>query len=63
MKLLATITIVMAIPTMIFSAYGMNTNVAGMPFARSEFGFIIIIMISLLVSIIVAIFCSKKDLF
>lgn len=31
MKFLATVTIVMSIPTMIFSAYGMNVNSSGMP--------------------------------
>ena len=39
MKFLATVTIVMSIPTMIFSAYGMNVNVEGMPFAGSKWGF------------------------
>lgn len=32
MKFLTTITIVMAIPTMVFSAYGMNLNLSGIPF-------------------------------
>lgn len=31
MKFLATVTIVMSIPTMIFSAYGMNLKSVGMP--------------------------------
>lgn len=63
MKFLATVTIVMSIPTMIFSAYGMNVNAAGMPFAGSPWGFALVIAISLVISIIVAIIFSKKNLF
>ena len=61
MKFLATVTIVMAIPTMIFSAYGMNLN--WLPFALSQWGFFAVIGLSLLISMIVAIIFSKKDLF
>lgn len=63
MKFLATITIVMAIPTMVFSAYGMNLNMDGIPFSRAPQGFLIVILISLVLSLIVALICSKKDLF
>jgi magnesium transporter len=63
MKFLATVTIVMAIPTMVFSAYGMNLNMDGLPFSRSPHGFAIVIFISLILSLIVALICSKKDLF
>lgn len=63
MKFLATVTIVMSIPTMIFSAYGMNVSGAGMPFANSPFGFAIVIGISIVCSVIVAIIFSKKNLF
>lgn len=63
MKFLATITIVLSIPTMIFSAYGMNVNGNGMPFANSVFGFGIVIAIAILISLLVALIFSKKDLF
>ena len=63
MKFLATVTIVMSIPTMIFSAYGMNVKSAGMPFADSPYGFAIVIAISLVLSLVVALIFSKKDLF
>lgn len=63
MKFLATVTIVMSIPTMIFSAYGMNVNSSGMPFAGSPWGFLIVILISLGLSLVVALIFSKKDLF
>jgi magnesium transporter len=39
MKVLAIITVVMAIPTMIFSAYGMNVNSEGVLWAQSPTGF------------------------
>ena len=63
MKFLTTITIVMAIPTMGFSAYGMNLNLNGIPFSGSHDGFLIVILISLALSLVVALICSKKDLF
>lgn len=63
MKYLATVTIVMSIPTMIFSAYGMNVNSRGMPFADDPFGFLIVICISLVISLIVTIIFSRKKLF
>ena len=62
MKFLAVVTIVMAIPTMIFSAYGMNLN-GGMPFADNPWGFAIVIGISVFVSIIAAVFFIKKKMF
>lgn len=63
MKFLATITIVLSIPTMIFSAYGMNVNGNGMPFAGSTFGFGIVIAFAIVISLLVAFIFSKKDLF
>ena len=63
MKFLATVTIVMSIPTMIFSAYGMNVNLKGMPFASHPEGFAIVIVLSLLLSLVVAFIFSKKNLF
>ena len=60
MKLLATITIVMSIPTIIGSYYGMN--VGGIhPGLDNEYGFIIVITASILITSIVAwIFARKK---
>ncbi len=63
MKFLATITIVLSIPTMIASFYGMNVNTSGMPFANHPFGFIIVLGFALIVSLVVAYVFSKKDLF
>ena len=55
MKFLTTITIVLSIPTMIASFYGMNVKSFSMPFADSEWGFPIVI--------IIAFIFRKKDLF
>ena len=60
MKILSVITIVMSIPTIIFSAYGMNLNAAGMPFSGTQWGFLIVILISIALSVIAAIVLSKK---
>lgn len=63
MKFLATVTIVMSIPTMVASFYGMNVKSGGMPFADSTYGFAIVIGFSVLISLIVAFVFQKKDLF
>lgn len=63
MKVLAIITIVMAIPTMIFSAYGMNVNLAGMPFAQNPWGFPIIISMSVILSVAVTLVFIKLKMF
>jgi magnesium transporter len=61
MKFLATITIVMAIPTMIASFFGMNVD--GIPFKDSPFGFYIVVAGTFAIAAIVAIIFRKKDLF
>jgi magnesium transporter len=63
MKYLASVTIVMSIPTMVASFYGMNVNSAGMPFSDSIFGFAIVIVISLLITLVVAMIFWKRELF
>ena len=63
MKFLTTVTIVLSIPTMIASFYGMNVKSGGMPFANSEWGFAIVIGMSLIISLIIVLIFRKKDLF
>lgn len=63
MKFLATITIVMSIPTMVASFYGMNVSTRGMPFAENPHGFSIVLGLTLALTLIVAWIFSKKDLF
>lgn len=61
MKFLATVTIVLSIPTMIASFFGMNFDV--IPLGHAPYGFITVIILTLVVSGIVAILFRKKDLF
>ncbi len=62
MKFLAVVTIVLSVPTMIFSAYGMNVNTDGMPFANQPYGFALILLISILLSVIVAIYFIRRKI-
>ncbi len=61
MKVLAIITVVMAIPTMLFSAYGMN--VERLPLSGNPYGFAIIIGISIAASIVTMLIILKIKLF
>ena len=60
MKYLTSVTIVLSIPTMIGSFWGMN--VIGLPLTNNPFAFAIIIGLSIVVSIIVAIFLKRKGM-
>ncbi len=62
MKLLTSVTIVLAIPTMISGLYGMNVNEEWVPFANTQFGFAIICLIILIVCAITVWFLHKKDM-
>ncbi len=61
MKFLASVTIVISIPTIVSSIWGMN--VAGLPFANDAFGFIKVMGIAFLTSLIAWIWLKKKDMF
>jgi magnesium transporter len=61
MKLLATLTIVLSIPTMIASFFGMNFD--NIPFGHNPNGFLIITLATLAVTGIVALICAKKKMF
>lgn len=60
MKVLASVTIIMSIPTIISSLYGMNVKV---PFDDNPYAFIVILGVSLLISILIAVIMQKKKLF
>ena len=60
MKFLATVTIVMSIPTMIASFYGMNVPLPG---HNNPFGFYIVLGVAALVALMVALIFHKKDIF
>lgn len=61
MKFLASVTIVISIPTIVSSIWGMN--VAGLPFANDTFGFIKVMGIAFLTSLIAWIWLKKRDMF
>lgn len=61
MKFLASITIVMAIPTMISGLFAMN--VAGIPFRNNPQGFSIIVSIIIVVAAIITFILNRKDMF
>ena len=61
MKVLAEITIIMAIPTIITSFYGMNVD--GLPYANSPFGIWFVIFMTVVVVIVTTIILVKKKLF
>ena len=60
MKFLAAITIVLSIPTMLASFWGMNV---GVPVASSVYGFWIVISISMIATLLVIIYFRKRGMF
>ena len=54
MKYLTSITLIMAIPTVISGLYGMNVNLAGMPFATSVWGFGVVCGVILVICVLAA---------
>ena len=60
MKFLASMTIVLSVPSIIFGLWGANVP---LPFGDNPFGFLIILIISVLISSIIAIVLYKKDMF
>ena len=61
MKFLASVTIVLSIPTIVASLWGMN--VGGLPFANNPLGFLIVMIIAFLSSLVAWILLKKKDMF
>lgn len=61
MKFLSTVTIVLSIPTMIASFYGMNFE--NIPLGHNPYGFFIITACALVITSLVVIFFKKKNLF
>ena len=59
MKYLTSITIILAIPTMIASYWGMNVP---MPLQNNPFGFVIIVLFSLLIGVIASLWLKRKGM-
>lgn len=62
MKYLATITIIMAIPTIISGFYGMNVKNSSIPFAGHPFGFAIVAAMTVVIVLVVLIVLRKKKM-
>lgn len=60
MKFLTSVTIILAIPTMVSSFFGMNVPV---PFANTPFGFALVILIAIFISSISIIYLYKRKMF
>ena len=59
MKFLTSITIVLAVPTMISSFWGMNV---GLPLQNSPYGFVVMILISVVLTLAVTWWLKRKDM-
>ncbi len=65
MRIFTIISITLSIPTLIFSMYGMNFDggMMGMPFTDKPWGFLLIIVISMVLSGAVAWFLTRSRMF
>ena len=59
MKFLTSITIILEVPTMISSFWGMNVK---LPFENSPMGFLIMVLIAIIMTIAVTLWLNKKDM-
>lgn len=59
MKFLTSVTIVLSLPTMIASFWGMNVD---LPFSHNAYGFVIILVISLVIAVITSWWLKKRDM-
>lgn len=59
MKFLTSLTILISVPTLIASIWGMNVD---LPFARSPHGFVILMIMSVAIALIAFIWLKKKDM-
>ena len=62
MKYLTSITIVMAVPTIISGLYGMNVSGKGMPLSNSVYGFGIICLMTLVICLVIAVILHKRKM-
>ena len=62
-KFIAVATVVLSIPNIVFGAYGMNLALEGMPLAKSKYAFLLIIVISIILSYITYLYFQKKKMY
>ncbi|KJR48286.1 Magnesium and cobalt transport protein CorA [Desulfosporosinus sp. I2] len=60
MKFLASITIILALPTMLASFFGMNLKI---PFQTSDYGFVIVVLMSVVLCFGGIVYLMKKEMF
>lgn len=60
MKTLTVFTIILSVPNIIFSAYGMNLNSVGVPFSDDRFGFLIVVFIAIVFSLFIGFIFTRK---
>jgi len=60
MKFLASITIILALPTMLASFFGMNLKI---PFQASDYGFVIVVLMSVVLCFGGVVYLMKKEMF
>lgn len=63
MRIFSILSIALSIPTIIFSAYGMNLNLNGMPLSHNVWGFLVICVIAIALAIVAWFWLSKSKLF
>lgn len=59
MKFLTSITIILAVPTLISSFWGMNVN---LPFQNSNLGFVAMVIIAIVTTLLITLWLKKKDM-
>ena len=59
MKFLTSITIVLAVPTLVSSFWGMNV---GLPFQNSPYGFVVMLIVSIVLTLLVTWWLKRKDM-
>ena len=62
MKTLTSITLIMAIPTIISGIYGMNVNPRWVPLSKTVHGFAIIIALTILICVLLMLILRKKKM-
>lgn len=58
MKFLTVVSVIIAVPTVVSSFWGMNVPV---PFQDNQYGFLIVFIISLIITILAGLYINRKE--
>ncbi len=58
MKFLTVVSVIIAVPTVVSSFWGMNVPV---PFEQNEYGFLIVSIISVIITILAGLYINRKE--